>query len=93
VIARVLGERGEPMRTRAVHAEVEALLGVPVRWSTVKATLAGNLDPAPRCLRTDHGVYGIPSQPRRQAHTETRDGGGWRRSPDASRYRFATVMV
>jgi hypothetical protein len=58
-IARVLGERGEPVRAHAVHAEVEALLGVPVRWSTVKATL----------------------------------GGGWRRSPDASRYHSATVMV
>jgi len=50
------------MRARDVHASVEALLGEPVRWSSVKATLAGNLKgPAPRFVRVARGVYGIPS--------------------------------
>ena len=30
------------MRARDVHAQVGGLLGEPVRWATVKATLAGN---------------------------------------------------
>ncbi len=47
---RLPGARRErdPMQARDVHARVEALLGEPVRWSSVKATLAGNVTgPAP----------------------------------------------
>jgi hypothetical protein len=49
------------MQARDVHAEVEALLGEPVRWATVKATLAGNLDdPNPRFVRVARGRYSVP---------------------------------
>ena len=42
-ISRVLIDEREPMQSRDVQARVEALLGEPVRWFSVKATLAGNL--------------------------------------------------
>ncbi len=61
--ARVLiGER-EPMQARDAQARVETVLGEPVRWSSVKATLAGNLKgPAPRFIRVARGRYGVPSR-------------------------------
>jgi|SRR5271166_691029 len=46
-ITRVLSEEGEPMQAREVHAQVETLVGEPVRWASVKATLAGNLTARP----------------------------------------------
>lgn len=40
------------MQARDVHARVEALLGEPLRWSSDKATFAGNLGgPPPRFVR------------------------------------------
>ena len=63
-ISRVLRDVGDPMHARDVHAQVEEILGEPVRWATVKATLAGNLDgPAPRFVRVARGRYGVPSEP------------------------------
>jgi hypothetical protein len=60
-ISQVLSEKSDPMQARDVHAEVEALLGEPVRWATVKATLAGNLDdPNPRFVRVARGRYSVP---------------------------------
>jgi HB1, ASXL, restriction endonuclease HTH domain len=60
-ISQVLSEEGDPMQARYVHAHVESLLDEPVRWATVKATLAGNLDgPAPRFVRVARGRYGVP---------------------------------
>jgi hypothetical protein len=65
-IAQVLSDHGDPMQARDVHAQVETLLGEPVRWASVKATLAGNLKgPAPRFVRVARGRYGIPSPPSR----------------------------
>jgi hypothetical protein len=47
------------MQARDVHARVEALLGEPVRRSSVKATLAGNLKGLdPRFVRVARGRYG-----------------------------------
>jgi hypothetical protein len=67
-IARVLWDRREPMRARDVHAQVETLLSEPVRWATVKATLAGNLEgPAPRFVRVARGRYGVPPPPNRHS--------------------------
>lgn len=49
------------MHARDVHAQVGTLLGEPVRWASVKATLAGNLEgPAPRFARVARGRYGLP---------------------------------
>jgi len=60
-ITRVLTEHCEPMHAPDVYAGVEALLGEPVRWASIKATLAGNLDgPAPRFVKIARGRYGIP---------------------------------
>ena len=50
------------MQARDVHAHVETLLGEPVRWASVKATLAGNLEgAAPRFVRVARGRYSAPS--------------------------------
>jgi hypothetical protein len=60
-ISQVLIADRAPMRARDVHARVETLLGEPVRWASVKATLAGNLTgPAPRFLRVARGRYSVP---------------------------------
>lgn len=57
-ISQLLIAERRPMQARDVHARVEALLGEPVRWSSVKATLAGNLTgPAPRFVRVARGRY------------------------------------
>jgi hypothetical protein len=60
-ISQVLSQEGDPMQARDVHANVERLLGEPVRWSSVKATLAGNIEgPRPRFLRVARGRYRVP---------------------------------
>ena len=60
-IAQVLGDAGEPIHAREVHARVEMLLGEPVRWASVKATLAGNVQgPAARFVRVARGQYRLP---------------------------------
>jgi hypothetical protein len=65
-IARVLSDAAAPLQARDVHAAVQTLLGEPVRWASVKATLAGNLDgTTPRFVRVARGRYGIPSPPSR----------------------------
>jgi hypothetical protein len=48
------------MRVCDVHACVEALLGEPVQWSSVKATLTGNLKGAtPRFFRAARGRHAV----------------------------------
>jgi hypothetical protein len=60
----VLNDHCDPMHARDVHAAVEGLLGEPVRWTSIKATLADNLgDPAPRFVRVARGCYGLPPPP------------------------------
>jgi hypothetical protein len=44
-IAQVLNDEGDAMQARDVHAAVQTLLGEPVRWASVKATLAGAIRP------------------------------------------------
>lgn len=61
-ISQVLIDERGPMQARGVHARVEALLGEPVRWSSVEATLAGSLKgPAPRLIRVARGRYRVPA--------------------------------
>ena len=63
-VSQVLSEEDNPMQARDVHAHVEMLLDEPVRWASVKATLAGNLKgPAPRFVRVARGRYGVPPPP------------------------------
>jgi hypothetical protein len=59
-VTRVLSDHGRPLQAREVHARVELLLDEPVRWASVKATLAGNVRSAePRFVRVDRGRYAI----------------------------------
>jgi hypothetical protein len=56
-IVQVLTDQ-EPMQAKAIYAAVEALLGEPVRWCSVKAALAGNVGgPAPRFVKVARGRY------------------------------------
>lgn len=57
-IVRVLSDRQAPMQAKEIHAAVEALLGEPVRWSSVKAALAANVSGrSPRFVRVARGRY------------------------------------
>jgi hypothetical protein len=57
-VLRVLAERKEPMRARDVHGAVEALLGAPVRWGSVKKCLSSNVTGvSPRFVRVARGRY------------------------------------
>ena len=59
-VARVLSDHPQPLQAREIHTRVEALLDQPVRWASVKATLAGNVDgAAPRFVRVARGRYAI----------------------------------
>jgi hypothetical protein len=57
-IVEVLADREEPMRAKDIHAAVEALLGEPVLWSSVKGALADNVSgPSPKFVRIARGRY------------------------------------
>ena len=57
-IVRVLADRRGPMQARAIHAAVEALLGEPVLWGSVKSSLATNVSGStPRFVRLARGRY------------------------------------
>jgi hypothetical protein len=57
-VTQVLVDRGEPMRAKDIHVAVEASLGAPVAWSSVKAALAVNVSGAsPRFVRVARGRY------------------------------------
>ncbi len=59
-VLRVLAERKEPMRARDVHGAVEALLGEPVRWGSVKKCLSSSVTGvSPRFARVARGRYAI----------------------------------
>jgi hypothetical protein len=57
-IVQVLADRREPMQAREVHAAVEALLGEPVLWGSVKSSLATHVSGStPRFVRVARGRY------------------------------------
>jgi hypothetical protein len=48
------------MRAKDIHAAVEALLGEPVGWSSVKMALASNVSGSSRrFVRVARGRYGL----------------------------------
>ncbi len=52
-ITAVLKLADRPMRARDIHTAAEELLGRPIKWTSVKATLAGHAcGPQPRFQRT-----------------------------------------
>lgn len=57
-VVHVLADRGEPMRVKDIHAAVEASVGEPVQWSSVKTALASNVaGSSPRFVRIARGRY------------------------------------
>jgi hypothetical protein len=57
-VAQVLADRAEPMRATDIHAAVEALLGEPVCWGSVKNALVNNISgPSRRFVRIARGRY------------------------------------
>ena len=56
----VLEPAGAPMRTREIHTAAEQLSGEPLRWSSVKGTLAAHAEGSkPRFERVRRGYYRI----------------------------------
>jgi hypothetical protein len=54
----VLEESAEPLRMRDIHAEVEALVGQPVSWSTIKNALSNGVrGNGARLIRPERGRY------------------------------------
>ncbi len=59
-VLRVFAQRRGPMRAREVHGAVEALLGEPVRWGSVKKCLSSNVTGvSPRFIRVARGQYAL----------------------------------
>jgi hypothetical protein len=59
-VTAVLELAEKPMRACDIHAATEELLGRPIKWTSVKATLAGHArGPRPRFQRTSYGRYRI----------------------------------
>jgi hypothetical protein len=57
-VMQVLADRGEPMRAKDIHVAVEALVGEPVAWSSIKGALADHVSgPSPRFVRIARGRY------------------------------------
>ena len=61
-IAQVLELADRPMRARDIHAAAQELLGEPIKWSSVKATLGAHAStPLGRFERISHGRYRLAS--------------------------------
>jgi hypothetical protein len=59
-VIRVLEQHASPMRARDVHLAVEARLGSPVRWASVKACLAANVrGESSQFVRVAYGCYAL----------------------------------
>jgi len=59
-VTLVLELAGVPMRAREIHAAAEQLAGEPLRWTSVKGTLAAYAEGAkPRFERVRRGNYRI----------------------------------
>ena len=57
-VTLVLELAGKPMRAREIHAAACELVGEPMLWKSVKATLsAGVMGECPRFRRVRHGIY------------------------------------
>jgi len=81
-VTRVLRDHRQPLQAREVHVRVETLLGEPVRWASVKATLAGNIHgAAPRFVRVARGRYAITPS-RAPDHRRPTESGSTRTSSD-----------
>lgn len=61
-VEQVLRAHDGPMRAKAVHTAVEAVLGRVVSWSSIRNALADNaLGSSPRFVRVARGTYRLAS--------------------------------
>jgi len=59
-IVQVLADKGAPMRAKDIHAAVEASLGEPVAWSSIRTALASHASgSSPRVVRVARGRYAL----------------------------------
>jgi hypothetical protein len=59
-VTLVLELAGKPLRARDIHAAAEQLAGQPLRWTSVKGTLAAYAGGSNPCFeRVRHGYYRI----------------------------------
>jgi hypothetical protein len=57
-VVQVLADREEPMRAKDIHTAVEALVGEPVAWSSIKGALADHASGSShRFVRVARGRY------------------------------------
>jgi hypothetical protein len=57
-VVQVLADREEPMRAKDIHTAVEALVGEPVAWSSIKGALADHASGSSRrFVRVPRGRY------------------------------------
>jgi hypothetical protein len=57
-VIHVLADHDKPMRAKDIHAAVEASLGEPVAWSSIRSALASNVSGSSRRLvRIGRGRY------------------------------------
>jgi hypothetical protein len=62
-VTQVLEQAGQPMRASEIHAEANARLGRPIRWSSVKGILSAyTLGGDRRFRRIRRGVYDLREQ-------------------------------
>ncbi len=60
-VLAVLAKAGTPLRFIEIHAQVEALLNMPVSRSSVKAFLSAEVSHSgPRCVHVARGLYRFP---------------------------------
>jgi hypothetical protein len=57
-VVQVLADQEEPMRAKDIHIAVEALVGEPVSWSSIKGALADHTSGSSRrFVRVSRGRY------------------------------------
>lgn len=97
-VIHVLRDADTPMQVRAVHAEVEALRGVPVPRPSVKDCLASNAGIGERFIRLSRGRYRLGYLASRSAASGRRLGccsssvGGSTEDASTSRLQSASVQ-
>ena len=65
-VVAVIADATSPLSPRETHRRVELLLGIPVRWSSIKQALSGNVVGKQRgrgCFRRiDRGLYVLAAE-------------------------------
>ncbi len=89
-VVQVLSDGGEPMRATDIHAAVEALVGEPVKWSSIRTALASNVSGSSRrFVRIARGRYTL-AYPASLADPSGRRVSAWRFEAG---FRLATASM